>query len=203
MLIKRSEKSYSAFIISFLIFTVFFSCNLKTSEDSVAGKNDKFKKPPSAETDHNSGNEYLIVLRVIDGDTFKMSDGEKVRLIGIDTPEKYESSKLDRESERTGRDKSVIKKLGEEATEYVRNLAEGKKVRLVREKSGYDKDKYGRLLRYVYLEDGTFLNAKIIEDGYANVYNSPEVSKLNEFRELERSARENKRGLWGETEGLK
>lgn len=199
----HSRKTISAYIFFLLIFTFFYSCKIKTSEDSLSGNKDQINKLQSADADNNSGSEYLIVLRVIDGDTFKMSDGEKVRLIGIDTPEKYESSKLDRESERTGRDKSVIKKLGEEATEYVRNLAEGKKVRLVREKHGYDKDKYGRLLRYVYLEDGTFLNAKIIRDGYANVYNSSEISKLDEFRELERSARENKRGLWGEAEGLK
>ena len=71
-------------------------------------------------------NEYIIVAKVIDGDTFKMSDGSKVRLIGIDTPEKYDSDKLDRESDMTGRDKDTIKKLGEAASEYVRKLVEGK-----------------------------------------------------------------------------
>ena len=70
--------------------------------------------------------------------------------------------------------------------------------------SGYeDKDKYNRLLRYVYLEDGTFVNARIIEDGYANVYIAAQVSKINEFKRLEREARENKRGLWGEVNGLR
>ena len=70
-------------------------------------------------------NEYLVVSKVIDGDTFKMSDGSKVRLIGIDTPEKYDSDKLNRESDITGRDKETIKKLGEAASEYVRKLVEG------------------------------------------------------------------------------
>lgn len=148
-------------------------------------------------------NEYIIVSKVIDGDTFKMSDGSKVRLIGIDTPEKFDSDKLNRESDMTGRDKETIKKLGEAASEYVRKLVEGKRVTLVRESGYEDKDKYNRLLRYVYLEDGTFVNARIIEDGYANVYNAAAVSKKNEFKRLEREARESKRGLWGEVNGLR
>ncbi len=148
-------------------------------------------------------NEYIVVAKVVDGDTFKMSDGSKVRLIGIDTPEKYDSDKLNRESDMTGRDKETIKKLGEAASEYVRKLVEGKRVTLVSESGYEDKDKYNRLLRYVYLEDGTFVNARIIGDGYANVYNAAAVSKINEFRRLEREARENKRGLWGEVNGLR
>ena len=148
-------------------------------------------------------NEYLIVTKVIDGDTFKMSNGEKVRLLGIDTPEKFDSDKLDRQTDRSGRDKETIKKLGEASSEYVRKLAEGKKVILVRDPGYDDKDKYGRSLRYIYLEDGTFVNAKIIEDGYANIYYSKQISKMDEFKRLERDARENKRGLWGEVEGLK
>lgn len=167
-----------------------------------------FKKIDTAKKDNiekakqETENEYLIVTRVVDGDTFKMSNGEKVRLIGIDTPEKYDSDKLDRESERTGRDKNTIKILGEASSDYVRKLVEGKQVTLVKEPGYEDRDKYGRLLRYVYMEDGTFVNAKIIQDGYANVYNAANVSKINEFRKLEREARENKRGLWGRVEGL-
>ena len=148
-------------------------------------------------------NEYLVVTKVIDGDTFKMSNGEKVRLLGIDTPEKYDSDKLDKQTSQSGRDKETIKKLGEVSSEYVRKLVEGKKVTLVGD-PGYDnKDKYGRSLRYIYMEDGTFVNAKILEDGYANVFYSKQISKMDEFKRLERDARENKRGLWGEVEGLK
>lgn len=180
------------FIIS--VFISGSSCGIKNRENLPQNK--------SVKTEQNPG-EYLIVTKVIDGDTFKMSNGEKVRLIGIDTPEKYDSDKLDRESVRTGRDRNTIKKLGEEASEYVRKLVEGKRVKLVSEPGYEDKDKYGRSLRYVYLEDGTFINAKIIEEGYANVYNAANVSKIIEFRRLEKEARENNRGLWGEVEGLK
>lgn len=172
----------------------------------ISCDNKKHDEPSAINTDKNKSqnqNEYLIVSKVIDGDTFKMSNGEKVRLIGIDTPEKYDSDKLDRESKNSGRDKETIQKLGEEASLYVKNLVEGKRVKLVREDDYRDRDKYGRLLRYVYLEDGTFINAKIIEDGYANVYNDAEITKIDEFRRLEQEARQNKRGLWGEVDGLK
>jgi endonuclease YncB( thermonuclease family) len=53
------------------------------------------------------------------------------------------------------------------------------------------------------MEDGTFVNAKILEDGYANVFYSKQISKMDEFKRLERNARENKKGLWGEVEGLR
>lgn len=181
------------FILSLIISGISCEFNERTeSKNEIPGNEKK-----------EITNEYIVVAKVVDGDTFKMSDGSKVRLIGIDTPEKYDSDKLDRESDMTGRDKETIKKLGEAASEYVRKLVEGKRVTLVRESGYEDKDKYNRLLRYVYLEDGTFVNARIIEDGYANVYNAANVSKINEFRRLEREARENKRGLWGEVNGLR
>jgi micrococcal nuclease len=153
--------------------------------------------------------EMFTVRRVIDGDTFELDrkdDNGKylhVRLLGIDTPEKWESSKLDKDAERTGKDKKTIKKLGEMASDYVRKMCEGKTVTLVPEPNYEDKDKYGRLLRYIYLEDGTFVNKKIIEDGYANAFRRYPVSKLDELIKAENDARAKNRGLWGETEGLK
>ncbi len=181
------------FILSLIISGISCEFNERTeSKNEIPGNEKK-----------EITNEYIVVAKVVDGDTFKMSDGSKVRLIGIDTPEKYDSDKLNRESDMTGRDKETIKKLGEAASEYVRKLVEGKRVTLVRESGYEDKDKYNRLLRYVYLEDGTFVNARIIEDGYANVYIAAQVSKINEFKRLEREARENKRGLWGEVNGLR
>ena len=74
---------------------------------------------------------------------------------------------------------------------------------LVPEPNYDDKDVYGRLLRYVYLEDGTFFNKKMIEDGYAYAYRKYPISKLDSFIEAENDARENKRGLWGDVNGLK
>lgn len=146
--------------------------------------------------------EVLVVKRVVDGDTFELSDGERVRLLGIDTPEKYESDKLDRDAESSGQDKKTIMKLGKLAGDYVRNFVEGKTVILEKEPGYSDKDKNGRLLRWVYLEDGTFVNGKIVRDGYAYVFEKFPVSKMDELRKYQREARENKRGLWGPVEGL-
>ncbi|MCX6163463.1 MAG: thermonuclease family protein [Ignavibacteriae bacterium] len=146
--------------------------------------------------------EIFIVKRVVDGDTFELSNGEKVRLLGIDTPEKYESKKLDKDVEATGQDKKTIKKLGKLASDYVKNFVEGKKVILEREPNYDDKDRYGRLLRWIYLEDGTFVNGKIVRDGYAQVYEKFPVSKLDELRKYQKEARDNNRGLWGPVEGL-
>jgi micrococcal nuclease len=154
------------------------------------------------EQKQSNGKETRLVQRVVDGDTFVLENSERVRMLGIDTPEKYESSKLDRDAERSGSDKKTIKKLGELSSQYTKKLIEGKRVVLVAEPNYEDKDKYGRLLRYVYLEDGTFVNKKLIEDGYANAYRRFELSRKDEFVKAEKEARENRRGLWGETEGL-
>ncbi|MEO8513894.1 MAG: thermonuclease family protein [Ignavibacteria bacterium] len=145
------------------------------------------------------------VKKVNDGDTFEVFiDGktEKVRMLGIDTPEKWDSDKFERDLERTGKDKETIKKLGTLSSEFTTKLIGGKKVILQADTKGDDKDKYGRLLRYVYLEDGTFVNLKIVEEGYANAYRKFNVSKQNEFIEAEKLAREKKKGLWGDVDGL-
>jgi micrococcal nuclease len=161
----------------------------------------QFRKPEDTTTVFNKGVD-LFVERVVDGDTFVLSTGEKVRLLGIDTPEKYESKKLNKDAEMSGQDKKTIKKLGMLASDYVKGFVEGKKVRLEKEPNYDDKDRYGRLLRYIYLEDGTFVNGKIIRDGYAQVYEKYPISKLDELRKYQREARENQRGLWGKVEGL-
>jgi micrococcal nuclease len=147
--------------------------------------------------------ETFLVKRVIDGDTFELESKERVRMLGIDTPEKYESSKLERDVERSGQDKKTLQKLGEMASQYTKKLIEGKRVQLVPEPNYEDKDVYGRLLRYVYLEDGTFINKKIVEDGYAYAFRKYKISLLDEFIKAENEARVNKRGLWGEIGGLK
>ncbi len=112
---------------------------------------------------------------VIDGDTLELATKERVRLIGIDTPEKGEM-------------------FYEEAKAKLKELIESKEVRL--EKDVSEKDRYGRLLRYVYVED-TFVNLEMVRQGYAKVSTySPDVRHAEEFRAAEREARENKRCLW-------
>ena len=137
----------------------------------------------------------IRVKRVIDGDTLQLQDGQRLRLIGIDTPEMHESDKLYRDSQRSKQDVSTIKELGRRAYEFTRNLVEAKRVSLEFDVQKYDK--YDRLLAYVYLKDRTFLNAKIIQEGYASLMTiPPNVKYAQFFLRLYQEARNNRRGLW-------
>lgn len=137
----------------------------------------------------------ILVKRAVDGDTLELENGERVRLIGIDTPEMHESNKLYRDASRTGQDKAVILGLGRRAFGFTKNLAEGKRVRL--EFDVEKRDRYNRLLAYVYLLDGTFVNAKIVEEGYGSLMTyPPNVKYADLFLKLYQEARQNQRGLW-------
>ncbi len=121
------------------------------------------------------------VKRVIDGDTLLLANGEKVRLIGVDTPEKNHPQK-------------PVQRFANEAYLFTKRMAEGKEVKL--EYDRQKKDRHGRVSAYVYLLDGTFSNAEIIKQGYGFAYTKYPFKFLNEFRGYEREARENGRGLW-------
>lgn len=126
-------------------------------------------------------NSYSVVTKVIDGDTLHITGLGKVRLIGVDTPE-------------TVHPKKPVQYFGKEASNYLKSIALGKKVRLE-----YDQqkiDKYGRALAYVYLEDGTLLNANIIKNGFGHAYTRFPFKKMEEFRAHEREARLGNKGLW-------
>jgi len=144
----------------------------------------------------------FYVSRAVDGDTLRLSNGENVRLIGIDTPESRDNSKLERDSRRSHKDKDAILKMGREASDFTKRLVEGERVKLVMDVQ--ERDKYGRLLAYVYLEDGTFVNGRIIEDGYAQVMTiAPNVKYAQTFLRLEREARDKNKGLWKNNSGDK
>ncbi len=137
----------------------------------------------------------ILVKRAVDGDTLLLENRERVRLIGIDTPEMHESDKLYRDAQRNKQDVSAIKALGRRAYQFTKNLVEGKIVSL--EFDLEKQDKYKRLLAYVYLKDGTFVNAEIVKEGYASLMTyPPNVKYADLFLKLYREARENRRGLW-------
>lgn len=124
--------------------------------------------------------EYLVV-KVIDGDTIELSSGEKVRYIGVDTPELHRPQKS-------------VEYFAREAYEANRRLVEGKKVRL--EFDVQKQDRYGRLLAYVYV-DGIMVNEWLVANGYARVATfPPNVKYAERFLELEREARRLELGLW-------
>ena len=123
-------------------------------------------------------------IRAIDGDTIIVNIAgkkERVRLIGVDTPE-------------TKHPRKPVQYFGKEASTFTANMVEGKKVRLEFDQN--QRDRYKRLLAYVYLEDGTFLNAEIVKQGYGHAYTKFPFKYMHEFRQYEREARLMKRGLW-------
>lgn len=127
------------------------------------------------------------VIKVVDGDTLRINyNGQdtSVRLIGIDTPESVNP------------DESKNTPEGKIASDYTKSLV-GSEVYL--EFDVEPNDKYERILAYVYLPDGTFLNEKIIRDGYAYTMNiAPNVKYQDLFLDAFNEARENERGLWNE-----
>lgn len=123
----------------------------------------------------------LRVRQVIDGDTLTVSGIGTVRLIGVDAPEKQGGF---REAE----------PFGNEATAFLKRLAEGKLVRL--EYDGDRKDRYDRTLAYVFLEDGTLVNEAIIRGGWAETYRSFTYRRKPDFLAAEREARAAGRGIW-------
>ncbi len=132
---------------------------------------------------------YMAVMSVVDGDTFWADNGTesgiKIRLIGVDAPE----------SRITGQ--KQIGYFGHQSKEYLKRMLEGKKVRL---EFDVDRtDRYGRTLAYVYLADGTFVNAELVKKGYAMVMTvPPNVKYAEKFVKWERRARNGNRGLWNE-----
>lgn len=139
------------------------------------------------------------VIRVVDGDTIKVDlegQEESVRLIGIDTPESRPNDKAMRDSDRSGQDMAAIVSQGMEATAFTRSrVGRGDLVRL--ETDVQPRDRYQRLLAYVWLSDGTMLNEAIVRAGYAQPRTyPPNVRYQNLFLEAARDARRNGRGLW-------
>jgi micrococcal nuclease len=122
-----------------------------------------------------------LCVRVIDGDTIELDGGERVRLIGVDTPETVDPRR-------------PVQYFGKEASAFTRRMVEGKDVRL--EQDQETRDRYGRTLAYVYLQDGTLLNGEIIRQGYGHAYTRFPFRYEQQFVELEREARENGSGLW-------
>ena len=136
-----------------------------------------------------------IVERVIDGDTFVCS-GEKVRLIGVDTPESWKNRRA--YMQREFGDVETVVRLGKEAKRFTASLIPpGTRVRL--EFDIQRRDRYGRFLAYVWLPNGEMLNEILLREGYATLLTIPPNTKYaDRFREAYIYAVENGKGLWAE-----
>ncbi len=129
----------------------------------------------------------LLVTKVSDGDTFWVTHPsgkvEKIRLIGINSPESRKNGNKN------------VEYFGKEASAYAKQLLLNKRVKLEFDVQKYDR--YKRTLAYAYLESGTMINALLVRDGYARVATYPPNVKYQElFQKLEREARSARRGLW-------
>lgn len=130
---------------------------------------------------------YFLVARVIDGDTIVVLQNgkeEKVRLIGVDTPESADPRR-------------TVECFGKEASDFSHTLLLNKEVRLESDPSQGDRDRYGRLLRFVFLPDESMANQRIIRAGYGHeyTYRTP-YRHQGIFKTAEQQARKENRGLW-------
>ncbi len=136
--------------------------------------------PPSV---HAEDCEYHRVRWVIDGDTLVIDTGQKVRLIGVDTPEK-------------GDYRRDVEYYAIEAMSFLREAVDGKRVCLKRDPlQKHNKDHYGRLLRYLYIGD-RFINLELLQKGYGYVFTSYPFSYIELFRAKEKEARAKALGVW-------
>lgn len=157
--------------------------NIKEEKVATEAKpNDK--KEQTEQKSEPVKEEIFLVTRVVDGDTIEIEGGRKVRYIGIDTPETVDPNR-------------PVGCYGKEASIKNSELVLNKKVKLVKDVS--ETDKYGRLLRYVYIEN-IFVNDYLVAEGYAKASTyAPDVKFSEQFLNSERKAREEKKGLWGDT----
>ncbi|WP_199768712.1 thermonuclease family protein [Sphingobacterium sp. HMA12] len=185
------EKIWQLLFVIFFILFLFINCG---SEARTEGKKQNFSASGKEKSTLSLQEEMInrwqqkevYVTKVIDGDTFWVNNGSekfKVRFIGIDAPETRNSR---------GKLKGPYAK---EAREYVQQLTENKWVKL--ELDVQKKDRYKRLLAYIYLLDGTFLNADLVKGGFAVVDTyPPNVKHTALFVKLQHEARESKKGVW-------
>jgi endonuclease YncB( thermonuclease family) len=159
-----------AFLALTLLVACLLGCNLSSLSTSTSTGDG---------TGSNAGDDAARVIRIVDGDTIEVTlngRSETVRYVGIDTPERGQPGYR-------------------AATEANRSLVEGRTVYLRQDRS--ERDAFGRLLRYVFLEDGTVVNAQLIADGWAQpVEYKPDTARADEFLRLALEAANEKRGFW-------
>lgn len=165
---KMDMKKFSLFLL--LVFVIFSSC---------------------AQPNYQK----ILVVKVIDGDTLRLSTGEHLRLIGIDSPEQRYNKKLERDAKRSGEDARMIIAKGQAAYEFARSLAEDKVIQIEFDEERYDD--YGRLLGYAFLADGTFINLEIVKAGFARPLTiRPNVRYADSFYNAYLQAKEMRKGNW-------
>ncbi len=148
-------------------------------------KVDDLRKP----VEENQPGLYAVA-EFIDGDTIAVNmngSTEIIRMIGVDTPE-------------THRPNTPVQCYGPQAADFTENVIGKNKVRLQADPLNTNRDRYDRLLRYVYLPDGTLLEEEIISEGYGFAYTLFPYQKIEEFKGYESTAKATGEGLWAACE---
>lgn len=169
---KRTRKKLVTLVIGLLLVGLGYYTNKQPAPVEVLGT-----KSPG----------FYEVTQVADGDTIVIQmDGkeERIRMIGVDTPETKDPRK-------------PVQCFGQAASDFTKQLIGTEPVRLEADSLSSNRDRYNRLLRYVYLADGRMVQAEVIKQGYGFAYTSFPFTKMDEFRAYEHDARDNDRGLWG------
>lgn len=129
---------------------------------------------------------FYGISRFVDGDTIAVDMNgsvETIRMIGVDTPETHKPN-------------APVQCYGPEAAAFTKQLIGQNQVRLEADPLGTNRDRYGRLLRYVYLSDGRLIETELISNGYSFAYVQFPFEKVEEFKASEQTAKAAKKGLW-------
>lgn len=175
ILFPKKYRTILSLVLSIVTIVVALWSSNKNETIRIDTKGDLIVATSSSRISH------ALVTEVIDGDTIRLETGETVRYIGVDTPETRHPTK-------------PVECFGEEATKRNVELVLGREVRLVKDVS--ETDRYGRLLRYVYVGD-VFINQQLAREGYA--YSSafpPDISLQKQLQEAQRFAQSEVLGLW-------
>lgn len=190
-IVRRVPRKWRNKIIQILIvwiayqYLVFYRAQHKVAQPQAAPS----PSPTVAEQVSTPSAELFTVTKVADGDTIHVqntSGSATVRLLGIDSPESVDPRK-------------PVECFAKEASTELMQLLNGKTIRMEGDPTQSDHDRYDRLLRYIYLEDGSFINKRMIERGFAYEYTYDMPYQFQaEFKAAEKEATENKRGLWAD-----
>lgn len=180
---SRKKFLYTVLI---LFIVIVFGDNVFAPTETVENTSQQASVAGNLSTSDVAKTLYKIT-KIVDGDTVKIEMNgkvETVRLIGVDTPEVVDPRK-------------PVQCFGREASAKTKEWLLNRVVKVESDSTQDTRDKYGRLLLYIYRDDGLFINRELIAQGYAHEYTYDIPYKYQkEFKEAEMSARENQQGLW-------
>ena len=198
---RKTKISLPVAILIAIIGAIF---GLQQTPDAGPSNHNKNTAPrhttARSNAEHPTSRRSVVLESVVDGDTIRVRDRGTiypVRLIGVDTPERRENDKAFRDADRSGNDLKVMLAAGEQAADFVRSQLRPN-TELELETDIEPRDRYHRVLGYIYLPNGEMLNELILRAGYARPYTfPPNVRYAERFRVASRIARDESRGLWG------